>query len=129
MPTIRWMVNTPDQRREDAQALLIPELAAAGFDVVPDNCDAACVFQQRLPALDYDLAMYINAARPDPSVTGIMSCDAVPSDENDNVGQNSSGWCNEEASALMVESDQTLDVAARTELIHEIAGSPRRRTP
>ncbi len=123
VPTIRWMVNTPDQRREDAQALLIPELAAAGFDVVPDNCDAACVFQQRLPALDYDLAMYINAARPDPSVTGIMSCDAVPSDENDNVGQNSSGWCDEEASALMVESDQTLDVAARTELIHEIAGS------
>ena len=65
-PTIRWMVNTPNPRREDTQALLIPELQAAGFNVVPDNCDAACVFQQRLPALDYDLAMYINTAQPDP---------------------------------------------------------------
>ena len=119
-PTIRWMVNTPNPRREDTQALLIPELQAAGFNVVADNCDAACVFQQRLPALDYDLAMYINTAQPDPSVTGIMSCDAVPTEENQNVGQNSTGWCNEEASALMLESDRTLDIPARTELIHQI---------
>ena len=57
------------------QALLIPLLQEAGFNVVADNCDAACVFQQRLPALDYDLAMYINTAPPDPTVTGIMACD------------------------------------------------------
>ncbi len=121
-PTIRWMVTAGNQRREDTQALMIPQLQAAGFNVVPDNCDAACMFQQRLPSLDYDLTMYINTAQPDPTVTGIMACDSVPTPENNNVGQNSSGWCNEDASALMTESDQTLDVAARTELIHEIAG-------
>lgn len=121
VPTIRWMVNSGNTRREDTQALMIPELANAGFNVVADNCEAACVFQQRMPALDYDLGMYIQTASPDPTVTAIMSCDAIPSDANNNVGQNSTGWCNEDASALMVASDQNLDVASRVDQIHEVA--------
>ena len=120
VPQVRWIVNTGNSRRESTQALMIPALREAGFDVVADNCDAACYFQQRLPALDYDLAMYINTASPDPTVTGIMHCDSVPSEENGNQGQNSTGWCNEEASALMTESDQTVDETARIDLIHQI---------
>jgi peptide/nickel transport system substrate-binding protein len=123
VPEIKWMVNTPNPRREATQALMIPLLAEAGFNVVADNGDAAAVFQQRLPAGDYDLGMYINTASPDPSVTGIMSCDAVPSEENGNQGQNSVFWCNEDASALMAESDTTLDEAARADLIHQIGQS------
>ena len=121
VPEVKWIVNSGNARRESTQALMIPELAAAGFKVVTDNCDAACYFQQRLPALDYDMAMYINTASPDPTVTGIMACDSVPSEENGNQGQNSTGWCNEEASALMLESDQNVDEATRIDQIHQIA--------
>jgi ABC-type transport system substrate-binding protein len=99
---------------------MIPEFLSKGFNVVADNGDAATVFQQRLPAGDYDLAMYINTAAPDPSVTGIMACSEVPSEENNNQGQNSVFWCNEDASDLMVQSDQELDVDARTDLVHQI---------
>jgi peptide/nickel transport system substrate-binding protein len=120
-PTIRWVVNTGNSRRETTQALLIPELQAAGFNVVADNCDAACYFQQRLPALDYDLAMYINTAAPDPTVTSILSCEQVPSEENNNQGQNSTGWCNEEATQLMHDSDSELDEDTRADQIHQIA--------
>ncbi len=120
VPEIKWMVNTPNARREAAQALMIPEFLNQGFNVVADNGDAATVFQQRLPAGDYDLAMYINTAAPDPSVTAIMACSQVPSEENNNQGQNSVFWCNENASDLMVQSDQELDVAARTDLVHQI---------
>jgi peptide/nickel transport system substrate-binding protein len=120
VPEIRWMINTPNPRRENTQALMIPELATHGFNVVPSNGDAAQVFQQRLPALDYDLAMYITTAPPDPSVTSTMSCEQIPGPENNNQGQNSVGWCNEEATALMVESDQTIDEGARVDLIHQI---------
>ncbi|MBA2283538.1 MAG: hypothetical protein H0W25_20195 [Acidimicrobiia bacterium] len=120
-PEIRWIVNTGNVRRETTQALIIPDLQAAGFNVIADNCDAACYFQQRLPALDYDLAMYINTASPDPTVTGILSCEAVPSEENGNQGQNSTGWCNEEATQLMHDSDQELDEEARADQIHQIA--------
>jgi len=120
VPEIKWMVNEPNQRRADTQALMIPEFQKAGFNVVADNGDAAAVFQQRLPAGDYDLAMYISTAAPDPTVTSIMSCSQVPGPENDNVGQNSVFWCNEDASALMAESDVTIDETARADLIHQV---------
>jgi peptide/nickel transport system substrate-binding protein len=120
VPTIRWMVNTGNKRREDTQALMIPELAKHGFKVVADNSDADTVFQKRLPALDYDLAMYINTAVPDPTVTSIMACDQIPSAANNNQGQNQNGWCNEEATALMKQSDEELDENKRIEQIHQI---------
>jgi peptide/nickel transport system substrate-binding protein len=121
VPEIRWIVNTGNARRESTQALMIPEMQKLGFNVKTDNCDAACYFQQRLPALDYDLAMYIQTASPDPSITGIMSCEQVPGPENNNQGQNSTGWCNEEASTLMQASDRELDESTRVDQIHEIA--------
>ena len=114
------MINSGNKRREDTQALMIPEFAKAGFKVVADNSDADTVFQKRLPSLDYDLAMYINTASPDPTVTGIMACDSVPSPENNNQGQNSTGWCNEDASKLMTASDQEVDETKRVDIIHQI---------
>jgi ABC-type transport system substrate-binding protein len=120
VPSIRWMINSGNKRREDTQALMIPEFAKAGFKVVADNSDADTVFQKRLPSLDYDLAMYINTASPDPTVTGIMACSSVPSPENNNQGQNSAGYCNEDASALMTKSDQEVDETKRVDLIHQI---------
>jgi peptide/nickel transport system substrate-binding protein len=120
VPEIKWMVNEPNPRRAATQALMIPEFAKQGFKVVADNGDAATVFQQRLPAGDYDLAMYISTASPDPSVTAIMHCDQVPSAANQNQGQNSVFWCNEQASALMDQSDAEVDEAKRADLIHQI---------
>lgn len=115
---IKWMVNAGNTRRENTQAYLIPLLAEAGFKLVADNCDAACVFQTRLPSGDYDLAMYISTAPPDPAylVAG-FTCDNIPTEENGNQGQNSQGWCNEEASQALHDSDKTVDEAARAELI------------
>ena len=119
-PEIHWIINSGNTRRESTQALMIPELQKAGFNIKADNCDAACYFQQRLPALKYDMAMYINTASPDPTVTGIMACSQIPGPDNNNQGQNSAGWCNEDASKLMTQSDQTVDETKRADLIHQI---------
>ena len=62
VPQVRWLVNAGNSRRESTQAFLIPLLREAGFDVIADNCDSDCMFQQRVPTLDYDLGMYINTA-------------------------------------------------------------------
>lgn len=113
-PEIRWMVNAGNSRRENAQAYLIPLLQEAGFNVVPDNCEAECVFQQRLPSLDYDLAMYISTAPPDPQyLSSSFTCDQIPTEENEFAGQNSQGWCNEEATALLYKADATIDLDER----------------
>ncbi len=120
MPTIRWMINTGNKRREDAQALMIPDLATKGFKVVADNADDATVFQKRLPALDYDLAMYVGTVTPDPTVTAVAACDRIPSAANNHQGQNFTGWCNQAATALMRQSDRELDETKRIEDIRKI---------
>jgi peptide/nickel transport system substrate-binding protein len=118
-PQIHWMVNTGNTRRESTQEFLIPQLQAAGFNVIADNCEALpCVFETRLPALSYDLAMYISTVAPDPVyITSSFACDYIPNEENNFVGQNNVGWCNEEATAELKEADQTLDEAERVTLI------------
>ena len=118
VPRLRWMVNTGNTRRESTQAYLIPLMQDAGFDLVADNCDAACIFQQRLPALDYDLGMYISTAAPDPAyLTTAFTCASIPSEENNFTGANQQGWCNEEASQLLEQADRTVDEQARAELV------------
>ena len=118
--SIKWTVNTGNTRRENTQALVIPDMKAKGFELIPDNSDAATYFQQRLPTLDVQLAMYINTAAPDPTVTTIMACDFIPTPENPS-GQNSSGWCNEDATKLMHDSDAEIDESVRVDEIHQIA--------
>ncbi|HWM23162.1 MAG TPA: ABC transporter substrate-binding protein [Ilumatobacteraceae bacterium] len=119
VPEVRWMVNTGNTRRESAQAYLIPLLAAAGFNVIADNCEALpCVFQQRLPALDYDIGLYISTAPPDPAyLVPAFTCAQIPTAANGNQGQNQQGVCNEEASAMLEESDITVDEQERADLI------------
>ncbi len=117
-PELRWMINAGNLRRENAQDYLIPLLVEAGFDVVADNGTADEVFQQRLPGLDYDIAMYIQTPKPDPGeLTPVWTCDQIPTEENDFQGQNQSGWCNEEATAALYEADVTADPEARAELV------------
>jgi peptide/nickel transport system substrate-binding protein len=120
VPEIRWMINTGNLRRENTQAFLIPLLTQAGFNVVPANGTAEEVFQQRLPGLDYDLAMYISTVAPDPQfLTAGFTCAQVPSEEHDFQGGNVTGWCNEEASTAFEGADVTIDEAARADLIHQ----------
>ena len=120
VPEIRWMVNTGNTRRESTQEFLIPLMAAAGFKIVADNCEALpCVFETRLPSLDYDMAMFINTVAPDPAYLRTWGCDQVPTEANNFQGQNSNGWCNEEATDLLIAADAELDDAARTEFVQQ----------
>jgi peptide/nickel transport system substrate-binding protein len=119
-PEIRWMINAGNLRRENTQAFLIPRLQEAGFNVVPDNGTAEEVFQQRLPAMDFDMAMYISTAPPDPQyLVPILTCENIPTEENNFQGQNTQGWCNEEATELLNRSDVTPDPEERTQLIQD----------
>lgn len=119
VPVVHWMINTGNTRRESTQEFLIPKLAELGFNVMADNCEALpCVFETRLPALKFDMAMYISTVAPDPAyVTSSFVCDQIPSEANDFQGQNSVGWCNEDVSASLYAADAELDVDARAALV------------
>lgn len=115
-----WQTVAGNARREAIQALVIPALADLGIEVTADNSDADTLFQVRLPQMQTEMALYAQVASPDPSVTTIFACENIPSEANEFAGQNTIGWCNEEATALMQESDRTPDPDARLELIHQV---------
>jgi peptide/nickel transport system substrate-binding protein len=117
---LKWMANTGNKRREDTQALFIPELAKAGFKVVTDNSDADTVFQQRLPAGDYDFSMFIQVTSPDPTVTSILSTNNIPGPQNQGQGQNDWWYSNPDADKLMTSSDAELDVDKRAQQIQDL---------
>lgn len=114
-----------NQRREDIQAIAIPQLEEMGIEVTQDNYDADTLFEQKLPQMQSELALYAFVASPDPTVATLFACENVPSEDNDFSGQNFSGWCNEDASGLIRQADQAVDDTERLDLTHEIGDVAR----
>jgi len=117
---LKWAVTTGNRRRADTQTEFIPLLKKEGWSIATDNSDPDTLFQQRLPAGDYDFAMFIQVTSPDPSVKSILACDQIPGPANDGQGQNQWWWCNQKATDLIDKADAELDTAKRTDLIHQI---------
>jgi ABC-type transport system substrate-binding protein len=53
-------------------------------------------------------------------VTSIAACDSIPGPANQGKGQNDYWWCNQQATALMKQSDTELNLTKRIDLIHQI---------
>lgn len=118
--SITWQTVAGNARREAIQALVIPAVAELGIELVPQNQDADTLFQISLPQLQTEIGLYAQVASPDPSVTTIFACENIPSEANGFAGQNNVGWCNEEASDLMAESDRTPAEDERLEIINQV---------
>ena len=117
---IHWMENTGNKRRENMQAEFIPLLAKQGFKIVTDNTDADTMFQKRLPAGDFDMAVYIQVASPDPSVTSILSTGQIPGPANKGQGQNDTWYSNPAADKLIAQSDGEQVKDKRVKLIQDL---------
>lgn len=118
--SLTWQTTAGNKRREDTQAFVIPQLQEFGVEVKQDNSDAGTLFEQRMPQMQTEMMMYAWVASPDPSVTTWAHCDSIPTAENEFSGQNNLGWCNDEASELMEESDRTPVAEDRLPVIQEI---------
>jgi peptide/nickel transport system substrate-binding protein len=117
---IHWMENTGNKRRENMQAEFIPLLAKHGFKVVPDNSSADQMFQKRLPAGDFDMAVYIQVTSPDPTVTSILNTAQIPGPSNKGQGQNDTWFSDPAADKLMLQADGELDQTKRADMVHQL---------
>jgi peptide/nickel transport system substrate-binding protein len=106
-------------RQVATQGLLRQKMIAAGFKVTtvdPGSLPEDCL----LLACGFQLADFAEGGSPDPSVTGLLACNAIPTDRNDYSGRNVSHWCNERATMLMKMSDSELDPSTRRELLDQL---------
>lgn len=105
---LTWQTVAGNARREQIQALVIPQLEELGILVTADNTDPGTLFEQRLPQRQTEMMLYANVASPDPSTTGNWGCDSIPTEENEFAGANNQAYCNEEATDLMLQADAAI---------------------
>lgn len=118
--TIEYSTVSTNTRRTTTQELLKEDALKAGVDFKIKNYEAGILFGDVGPKGKYTMADYATGGSVDPSITASFSCDVIPTEANDFGGGNWQRWCNEDASALMSESDQTLDPAARLALLDQV---------
>jgi peptide/nickel transport system substrate-binding protein len=122
--SVGWSVSTGDQQRVDIQALAIPAAKLLGIELRPENADPATL-GPRIGQLKFEMITLARTASPDPSVTSIYACDQRATPENDFSGDNVFGWCDEDATAAMKQSDATPDPQARLPLVRKVGKALR----
>jgi len=118
--TLRYSTVSTNSRRITTQGLLQEKVGAAGFAFDVVNYEATELFGRVAPHGEYDIADYASGGSLDPTVTSQYACEFIPTKDNSYAGGNWQHWCNEEATALMHQSDTELDQAARLDLMNQI---------
>lgn len=116
---IPFQTTAGNKGREDLQTIFQAQAREVGIELRIDNSDPTTLFQTRMPARDFNMALFAFVASPDPSLTVNWHQDQIPTAGSPG-GQNYYGWKNAKASELMIASDLELDEEARTEAIVEI---------
>jgi peptide/nickel transport system substrate-binding protein len=102
--------------RAIAAASLIQEQAlAAGIAIQIHTDIAVALFSNRAPLGRFQVALYPIGPVVDPSVTGLFSCNQIPTRVNGYGGDNWDHFCEREADRLMIRSDQELDAQTRAQ--------------
>ncbi len=101
-----------NELRVSTARLIAEQAAAAGIRVVPRPQPVDRVYGS-LGSGDFTATMFATGGPVDPSLTGLLASDAIPSEENGFGGQNVYRWSDPEADRLMRLSDRQIDDAAR----------------
>ncbi len=96
--------------RQTWAAVFESQMAACGIGIVRLHAPASWWFGDTtgLARRDYELGAYAWVGQADPGGQTLYACDQIPSPENAWEGQNTSGWCDEEASAAIKNANNTL---------------------
>ncbi len=122
---IEWNTVAGNQRREDVQAVVQQMTAPVGICFDIQNFDAGELFQNRLPFMLHDMALYAQAGSSDPSAAVLydLGPNGIPTEENGWAGQNYTAWDNhpdaQTLSDLVNEADTIVDPAERLKLLNE----------
>jgi peptide/nickel transport system substrate-binding protein len=117
---VEYSTVSTNTRRTTTQELLKETALAAGFSFKIKNYEAGILFGDVGPHGTYTVADYATGGSVDPSITASFGCDAIPTDANSFGGGNWQHWCNQDADALMTQSDQELDVNARADELNQV---------
>lgn len=106
-----------NQRRALTAQILQAAFKDAGFQMKIQAVEAGDLFGEQLPAGDYQMALYAQVATtPDPGLCVIFCSTNIPSEANENSGQNWTGTVVEGLDPILEQVDVEPDAAKRAEL-------------
>jgi peptide/nickel transport system substrate-binding protein len=121
---LRYVTNTR-QLRQDVQVVVQQAFAEMGIGIEIINHPSDIYWNSYgdggpIAVGDFDIGQWSSSpnAWPEPNTLG-FTCAEIPSDDNP-VGDNWSGLCNEDLDALFEEQSRAVDFDARVAIYHEI---------
>ena len=105
------MTTTTAQFRQTWAAVVEQQLADCGILLIRQHVPASWWFGDTtgLQVRDFELGAYAWVGQTEPAGRSLYACDQIPTPGNNWEGQNYMGWCNEEASNLIVLATNTLE--------------------
>jgi ABC-type transport system substrate-binding protein len=103
--------TTNAQFRQTWGAVFIQQMAACGIQLVPTYAPASWWFGSStgLSRREFELGAFAWVGQVDPGGNTLYACNQIPLPSNNWEGQNTMGWCNEEASRAIIAANNTLD--------------------
>ena len=101
--------------RQTWGAVFVQQMAACGIQVIPTYAPASWWFGDStgLQHRDFELGGYAWVGQADPAGQTLYACDQIPTPDNNWVGQNYAGWCNETADKEIKVANNSLSQADR----------------
>lgn len=117
---IPLVTDSQNALRATTARLMTEQARAAGIEIEPRQMPADRIFGTLLNLGDFTAVMAAFGGGVDPSVTGLLAGDQIPTKENGFSGQNVYRWSDPEADSLMRGSDRQVDDIARAATLERI---------
>jgi peptide/nickel transport system substrate-binding protein len=113
--TFQLLTTAGTAIRQQIADMFQKDMQAIGVDVQPLPVPADQLFSADGPLFQrqFDLALFGWIASADPGGLHLWGCDAVPSPENNWIGDNFAGWCFRDANRAIREAVSTIDPNVR----------------
>jgi peptide/nickel transport system substrate-binding protein len=111
---ITFSTTAGDRLRETLQQVIQQQLKDVGITINIKNTSADTFFGQWTPEGKFEMGEWAWLANPDPSSTSLFSANQVPP-----KGQNYYRYKNQKVSDLLLESDKTVNVNKRADLLRQ----------
>ena len=111
---ITFSTTAGDRLRETLQQVVQQQLKDVGITINIKNTSADTFFGQWTPEGKFEMGEWAWLANPDPSSTSLFSANQVPP-----KGQNYYRYKNQKVSDLLLESDKTVEVNKRADLLRK----------
>jgi peptide/nickel transport system substrate-binding protein len=115
--------------RATTARLIAEQARAAGIRIEPRPLPGERIFTSLLNQGDFQAVMAALGGGLDPTVTGLLASDQIPTEENGFSGQNVYRWSDPEADSLMRRSDRQLDEVDRAATLSRLQGIIAEQVP